>query len=189
VPFDLNQFRQFGLPDGGARPSQFEVWLTPPAVSGTAIQKVRFQIMAASIPPAQVGVIEVPYFGRKTKVAGDRTFPDWNVNVINDEKFPLRAMFEKWSNDINTLESNLRLGTAIEQYKSTDAFVLQYGKQGDLVRSYRFIGIWPSDIGPIQLDWDRTNAIETFPVTLSYDYWTLDQQNGAAYQVDAAAIS
>jgi len=132
--------------------------------------------MAAQVPAATVGVIDVPYFGRKIKVAGDRVFADWTVNIIEDEDMAVRAIMETWSNDINTLRSNYRIGTTPEDYKSSDAFVTQYGKRGDVLRRYRFVGIWPNNVEAINLDWDRTNAIATFATTLSFDYWELDEQ-------------
>jgi len=190
LAFDINSFKQFGLPFGGARPSLFEVWMTPPSASANQ-DKIRFQCMAAQLPAATVGSIDVPYFGRKIKVAGDRTFADWQVNILNDEDFPIRAIMESWSNDINTLASNVRLGANIEDYKSTDAFVTQYSKKGEgfPLRRYKFVGIYPNNIEAINLDWDRTNSIETFAVTFSYDYWEIDSQEGTLDIVDAQATN
>ena len=45
-----------------------------------------------------VGMINVPFRGRELKVAGERTFENWVVTVINDEDFKLRTAFEKWAN-------------------------------------------------------------------------------------------
>jgi len=179
VPFKIEDFKARGIPYGGARPALFEVIMsTPQFVTGDA-SKISFQCMAAQIPPATVGVIEVPYFGRKAKVAGDRVFPDWTINVINDEDFPVRDIMEQWSNGINTLENNLRLGDTIESYKTTsDALVTQYSKSGVILRQYKLISCWPNNVEAINLDWDRTNAIETFAVTLSYDYWILNSTQG-----------
>ena len=57
---------------------------------------------------SSVGEFEVPYFGRKIKIAGDRTFADWQVNIMNDEDFGVRSMFETWSNALNRHVSNVR---------------------------------------------------------------------------------
>src|SRR6266576_5422693 len=134
MAFDINQFKKFGIPQGGARPALFEVLMTPPGIAGDT-KLISFKCMAASLPAFTTGVIEVPYFGRKVKVAGDRVFQDWQVNIINDEDFSVRAMMEKWSNEINTLISNVRLSNNgdIEEYKSTDALVTQYSKFGQNV--------------------------------------------------------
>lgn len=184
MPFNVNRFKQEGLQLGGARPSLFEVEFSDfplgVGVSGGVDRKLTFTARAAQIPAMTVDPVEVPYFGRKIKVAGDRTFADWTITVMNDEDFKVRSMFENWSNKINALISNRNsAGPSPEAYK-VDAFVHQYGKagrdsvnqkDGGIIRSYQFVGLFPTTIDAIALDWDNTNAIETFDVTFSYDYW------------------
>jgi hypothetical protein len=82
-------------------------------------------------------------------------------------------MFEKWSNSLNRLESNVRDAaySGNENSYKTDMSVIQYGKDGSNIRQYDIIGAFPTSIDAIGLDWDSQNAIETFNVTFSYDYW------------------
>ena len=118
MPFNISSFKSQGPIFGGARPSLFSVTMTPPAGGGAlnpaGMNQLRFMCKAASLPEAQVSSIEIGYFGRKIKVAGERAFQDWQITVINDEDFAIRSMLESWSNGINTLESNIR-----EDRKST----------------------------------------------------------------------
>ncbi|MEK9799752.1 MAG: hypothetical protein VW647_02560, partial [Alphaproteobacteria bacterium] len=74
---------------------------------------IRKAAKASSIPASTVGQIEVPYFGRKVKMAGNRTFENWQVTVLNDEDFLVRNAFEKWSSFINSHENNLRDSSVI----------------------------------------------------------------------------
>ena len=97
---------------------------------------------AANIPASTVGVIDVPYRGRTLKIAGDRAFELWTVTVLNDKGFALRSKFEEWSTKIQALQQNLQEAKVISQYQS-DAVVRQYDRQGAVVRSYQFVGIWP----------------------------------------------
>jgi hypothetical protein len=107
-------------------------------------------------------------------MAGDRDFPDWTVSILNDETFDIRVMMEAWSNRINTMVSNVMDPSMYPLiYKST-AKVLQYGKQGNIIRGYDMIGIFPSNVDAIPLDWDQTNTIEQYDVTFAYDYWIPD---------------
>ena len=76
---------------------------------------------------------------------------------------------EEWSNGINRFEANVR---DIGRYKS-NATVIQYAKDGSAIREYKFDGIFPSVISPIDLDWSNTDQIESFQVTFTYDYWTV----------------
>jgi len=174
MPFNINSFKYNGLVYGGARPSLFNVQLSIPqgiGIDNISAQKFEFVCRTAELPASTVGSFDVPYFGRKIKLAGDRSFADWQVNVMNDEDFAVRAMFEKWSNAINRLVSNVRDPVVnFENYK-TDLTVIQYSKDGGIIRSYDIIGAFPTEIGAIALDWDSQNTMETFPVTFSYDYW------------------
>jgi hypothetical protein len=115
-----------------------------------------------------MGIIEVPYFGRKVKVAGDRTFAEWTTTAMIEESFSQRASFEEWSRLMNDGPTNER-SQANEDYK-TDVDVLLYGKNGSVIRSYTLVGCWPSDVGTIELDWGTTDTIGTYTVSWSFDY-------------------
>jgi len=172
--FNISTFKQQGLTFGGARPSQFEVYLSIPAFVAAdtgSDTKFRFTARAAQLPAATVGSIDVGYFGRMIKLAGDRTFTDWTVTVMNDEDFLVRAMFEKWSNALNKLEANQRKAYNTENdYKAT-LNVIQYSKDGNVIRAYDIIGAFPTTVDAIDLNWETQNQVETFGVTFSYDYW------------------
>ena len=174
MAFNIDEFKTRGLQYGGARPALFQVAVTPPAPIGldlTSAQKFLFAAQASSIPESTVGSIEVPYFGRNIKIAGDRTFGDWRVTVMNDEDFGVRAMFEKWSNALNRLVSNTRQAEVdFENYKAV-MNVIQYGKDGSVLREYEIIGAFPTTIDAIDLNWDSQNQIESFNVSFAYDYW------------------
>jgi hypothetical protein len=174
MPFNISTFKSNGLVYGGARPSLFNIFLSVPqgiGIDNTSVDKFRFVCRSAELPESTVSAIDVPYFGRKVKVAGDRSFGDWSVTVMNDEDFAVRSMFETWSNALNRMVSNIRdPNVAAENYK-TDLEVIQYGKDGSAIRSYMFVGAFPTSIGAISLSWDSASSIEEFPVTFSYDYW------------------
>lgn len=182
MPFNINTFRSTALPFGGARPTYFDISLTPPAGIGKGVdttKKLSVVAQSSQLPPMTLGQIEVPYFGRKIKLHGDRTYPDWTITIMNDEDFNVRSFFEHWSNEMNAIVSN-RSGFGADPlaYK-VDAIVNQYGKagpngDGGIIRSYKFVGAWPSTVSAINLDWNQTNTIETFDVTLTYDWWEPD---------------
>jgi hypothetical protein len=165
---------------GGARSSHFSVYLQNPYDKAQALfAKTAFTIKAATLPSVEIGIVPFKYFGRDVKYAGDKTFPEWSVTVVNDEDFLVRAGFEKWSERINHPKTNLRSlkegapdsipGTP-SAYKA-DAYVLQYSKTGIPIRAYNLVGVWPSVVGDIEVSWDNENQIEEFPVTFQYDYW------------------
>lgn len=170
MAFNIQDIRS-QLTSGGARSSLFQVTIQNP-VNGLGDLKVPFMCRAAEIPASTLGFVEVPYFGRRIKLAGDRTFQPWTVTIINDEDFLIRNAVENWSNAMNTLQGNIRQGGTPSPiaYKA-QAQVTQYSKTGTPLRTYQFNGLFPTDITGIPLDWNNTDQIEEFQVTFQYDWW------------------
>jgi len=170
MAFSIEQFKA-QLEFGGARQSLFQVQFSNPANS-IADVKVPFLCKAASLPSSNLGTIQVPYFGRMIKLAGDRTFDPWAVTIINDEDFLIRNALEQWTNKINSLQGNLRTfsSSAPILYKS-NAIVTQFSKTGKTLRQYTFHGIYPENVASIGLDWSATDQIEEFTVNFNYDWW------------------
>ena len=174
MPFNISTFKSRGLVYGGARPSLFSVTLSVPAgigIDNVSVDKFRFLCRTAELPASTISFVSIPYFGRSIKVGGDREFGDWSVNVMNDEDFAVRSLFELWSNAINRLESNVRDPVVSTEDYKTDLQCTQYSKDGDIIREYNIIGAFPTTVSGISLDWDSTNQIEVFAVTFAYDYW------------------
>lgn len=174
MPFNISAFKSNGLVYGGARPSLFNVFMSVPAgigIDNVSVDKFRFVCRTAELPESNISQIEIPYFGRRIKVAGERSFNDWAVTVLNDEDFSVRSMFETWSNAINRMVANVRdPAISTENYK-VDLDVIQYGKDGSTIRAYQLVGAFPTQIGAIGLNWETANAIEEFTVNFAYDYW------------------
>jgi hypothetical protein len=168
---DIKSQLQFG----GARPSLFQVTFTNPATAVADI-KVPFLCRAASLPGSSLPSIEVPYFGRRTKVAGtSRQYENWTVTVINDEDFLIRGALESWSSRINAYQGNIRnFATAAPAEYQSRAQVIQYGQTGNVLRTYIFENIFPLNVSPIELNWDSADQIEEFTVEFALDYWTID---------------
>ena len=172
--FSVAEFKA-NLQKGGARSTLFQVQLTAPNALGVQIDlnKVPFLVRSAQIPASNVGLIPIPFFGRIVKMAGDRTFEAWTVTIINDEDFAIRNALETWSNSINNMRGNVRLGSAANLSYKAQAQVTQYSKTGETLRTYNFEGLYPANISAIDLNWQNTDSIEEFQVTFEYDNWVL----------------
>lgn len=174
MAFNVFEFRS-QMQGDGARPNLFDVQLTfPTAINpGNANRKLTFMCKTASLPGSTIGHVPVFYFGRETKLAGNRTFPEWTLSILNDEDFSVRNAFEKWMNGINRHVSNVRdLWAGNSLGYSTQAFVKQYSKTGDVLKQYTFEGIFPVDVSQIDLDWGANDTIEEYSVTLAYQYFS-----------------
>lgn len=174
MAFNVAEFRSNMIGDG-ARPNLFAVTLTFPTIAegGAASgSKATFMVKSAQLPGATVGTVPMYYFGRELKFAGNRTFADWSVTIINDEDFSIRNSLESWMNAINSHAGNVRNNAATSPAGYTvDAEVTQYGKTGDTLKTYKFIGMFPVDLAPIELDWSNNDSIEDYAVTFAYQWW------------------
>ena len=174
MAFNVAEFRANLIGDG-ARPNLFSVTLSFPTFvpnSTTAGQKVTFMAKTAQLPGSTVGTVPLYYFGRELKFAGNRTFADWTLQIINDEDFTIRNSIESWMNGINSHAGNVRAANAIGPSTYTvDAEVTQYGKAGDTLKTYKFVGLYPLDLAPIDLDWGSNDTIEEYAVTFAYQWW------------------
>lgn len=185
MAFNIQQFRSAMALDG-ARPNLFEVAMTFPQVATAGIpaaaragsdglgvaQQFRFMVRAAQLPGSTVNAIPVNYFGRELKFAGNRTFPEWSVTILNDEDFKLRNSFELWLNSLNSHRFNLRNPNLTNPNSyTTQATVTQYAKTGEAIKSYTFVGLFPIDVSPIDVDWSSNDTIEEYSVTFAYQWW------------------
>lgn len=153
---------------GGVRTNLFAVNGTIPFYTANDAQ-VQFLIKAAQIPPSSLGTIEVPYRGRRIKLPGDRTFQDWSITVISDSNYSIRSAFENWSAQLNTHVGNITSTNFMSLMPTWS--VTQLNRDGSALRTYSFIGCFPSEIGAIDLSYENNDQIAEFPVTLNYSWW------------------
>lgn len=170
MAFNITEL-QAQLQFGGARPTQFMVHITNPFASA-GDTKLSFTCRATSAPPSLLGVIRVPYFGRSVPIPGDRQFMSWNVTVINDEDFVVRNALETWSNAINAHQRNVAVSPAPLDLMSQGT-ITQYGKAGNVIRTYQLNNIFPTQISDMNLDWAATDQLQEFQVTFEYSYWEI----------------
>jgi hypothetical protein len=159
------------LAGGGARNNQFKVTMPFPGYAqvGGEIEDLAFLCTSTSIPAMSIGNVNVPFRGRVIKIAGDRTFASWSINVLNDTNFKLRNAFERWQNGINNMTDNEGLSNPVDY--QVDVFVDQLDRNGNTLKSYTLRGAYPTLIGAIELNYETNDAIEDFDVTFEYQYF------------------
>ena len=189
----ISQFKG-QLAGGGVRPNLFEVELnfpngagqtlgfmsneaTPAAENATidnttsVAGKVPFMLKEANLPASNITPVEVPFRGRILKVAGERTFDTWTVTVLNDADFQIRTSMEQWMNGISRLTNGS--GEVDPSMYTADALVKQLDRNGDTLRLYNFVGLFPTNVSEIALSMDTTDTIEEFTVEFQVLYWTV----------------
>ena len=175
MAFNINDIRS-QLTGGGARSNLFQVEIPLPAIAGpdaaAASQKLTFTCRASNLPGATLNPVPVTYFGREIKLAGNRTFEDWQVTIINDEDFLVYDALNGWMNSINSHEGNIRTAGPNPLSYQASADVVHFGKQGDEIKRIKLVNLWPLNVAQIPLSWDQTDSLEEFEVTWAFDYWT-----------------
>ncbi len=66
---------------------------------------------------------------------------------------------------------------------ATDGIVTQYSRNsgGSNLVAYKFVGMFPTALGAIALDWSTVDEFEKFTVEFQYQYWLpVDGSTGAA---------
>ena len=181
------------LTGGIARPNLFEVVLAfPDGVVDESVSdidpKTRFLVKAAALPASNIAPISVPFRGRQLKIAGDRTFDEWTITVINDTDFAIRGSFERWMNSMSKVSDNA--GNINPEDYTRDAFVYQLGLSAvdaqsqsseqnmPVLRTYKFYSVFPTNVSQIDLSYDSSDSVEEFTVTLQVQWWEAAGQGG-----------
>ena len=167
------------LQGGGARTNLMEMTLgSVPGGGGTT--DWRYLCKGSQIPPSNITPIEVAYFGRQVKVAGEsREFPALSTIVVNDEGHTLKAALEKWMAILNGHKSNKAKENILSSRSgyTTQITLKMFRKDGEADQTWKFISAWPSNVSAIDLSWDSGNTIQEFTVDWQYDYYSHEQAN------------
>ena len=148
---------------GGVRGNRFSVYI--PRMG----ENIEFMCKSAAIPGSTLPAIEVPFRGHKLKVAGDRTFEDWTVSIINDVNFTTRTAVEQWMESIQELDSGV--GATDLDYLVSRATISQLNRDDSILATYELYNMYPSTLNQIELSFDTADEIQTFDVTFSYSHW------------------
>ena len=166
---NINDFKA-KLAGGGARSNQFKVTMPFPGYAqvGGETEDLAFLCRSTTIPAMNVGVVEVPFRGRKIYIGGDRTFDPWSITVLNDTNFKIRNAMERWQNGINNMSDNEGLTNPVDY--QVDAFVDHLDRNGNSIKSYTLSGFMPVGIGAIDLNYYEQAAVEEFTAEFRYQY-------------------
>jgi len=172
--FNINQFRE--SLNSGSKANLFRCEILgvpgdvddPEGILGSN-GKFPFLCRSGAIPAYTLGIIEVPFRGRRIKVPGDRTFADWTVTVINDESQGVRKVFDNWIAYINNPDGEEVIRENTDDYRCTIQ-ITHLKADGSKSRVYQLYDAFPTDIGAVDLSYDSVDVIQEFTVTFQYHY-------------------
>jgi hypothetical protein len=129
-----------------------------------------YHCRAASMPPATMSTIPVPYRGRIFKMPGVRTYATWEMTVLDDRNHGGYRFFSDWSNAINGHSNNQTQGQALDMSDlMTDITVFQLSLNGDqVVKQATLQRAWCSNVGQLSFDMENNENLITFTVQLEF---------------------
>ena len=157
---------------GGARPNLFKAIVNFPAYAAGDTELTSFMCKGAQLPGSTIAQLDVPFRGRQLKIAGDRTFENWIITVINDTGMEVRNAMERWMNGMNEHVNNTGLSNPTDY--QADMAIEQLDKAGNITKTYTIRGAYPINVSAIELSYETNDQIEELTVELAYQYWEAD---------------
>jgi hypothetical protein len=123
--------------------------------------------------------------GVKYKMAGNAAFDDWNVTFLCDEYHKVRHKFLAWQSLI--YDPIRQIPYTSGSYKKNGIQVLQLSRDGDIVSGFEFFGLYPSQVGEVQLSHSNMD-VGKFTVTFAYDYFIVNTEYSSGKSPEFAKL-
>jgi hypothetical protein len=136
-------------------------------------RKIGFAIKAANVPDLNVAEIPVNFRSATVRIPGDRDASGmWEVTVRASLDNVPRDAFEAWNDALNgTVEHDVAKDLDLDVMQLFGVGeVHQLSRNGRIIKSWAFNGIWPSVVGAIAYDWTSANTIVEFPATFVFQH-------------------
>ena len=181
--FNINTFRS--KLNGGSKANLFRMDIAlNDTIDDVDLDAANFSVLCKSgaIPAFTLGVIEVPFRGRRIKIPGDRTYGDWTATFVNDGNQNIRKTFDNWLKSIVNPDGEEEIRSSSEDTYRSTITVNQLKADGTIDRKYKLFDAFPTDVSAIDLSYYTTDAIQEFTVTFQYHYldvWVGDGEPAA----------
>lgn len=127
---------------------------------------------STNLPAYKIGVVEVPFQTQKWRIAHTAQFDgNWQVKFLCDEGHSIRNKLIGWMQ--RAYDPAILRNGAPSEYKADNIKVIQLDRTSNAVVQYQFVGMFPSEVGQIEVAHADNNEPEQFDCTFTYDYWTM----------------
>lgn len=124
---------------------------------------------SASIPGRKITDMPLKYQGFTFHVPGPVEYSgSWKVDFKVPGDFLVRNALERWS--FETYNEETSCGNFSIPCPSSTIDIGLIDNKCRIIRQYRLVGVYPSDIGEISYDQTSTE-IASFPMTWAYQWW------------------
>lgn len=125
----------------------------------------------AQLPTSDIGVLEIPYKGRKVKMPAERQFAEWTVTIMETAQMEVRKAMERWMSQMDAEDRIVRDTNAI---CDIEVHLLQGDNATDAI-VYTLYGAFPSSLASVDLSFDEQTAPLEYSVTFQYGYHTVSK--------------
>ena len=131
-----------------------------------ATEQIEFLCQGAAIPSGTTGTIEIPFKGTMLKLAGDNTYSDWTVSILNNQDFNIYKTIQRW----RSFQKSDALGTKSNDlsYKSV-ATIEQLDGDENVIYTCSLIGLFPSTVAELTRGQGENDSVDIFDATFVYD--------------------
>ena len=143
------------------------------SITNKGMDDLDFHGKGTQLPSSDLGVIEIPYKGRKLKVPGQRTFAEWTVTIMEMEDMSIRSALEKWMDELDKSDTGVRKSSEV-----VDIIVKLLKNNGSSSISYTLFGAFPTSIASVDLNFDEQTAPLEYQVTFQYSFHTVSSGGG-----------
>lgn len=122
-------------------------------------------VESCPLPTTSNDPIELAYGNAKVKVAGQAAFDDIELQVKDAIGADIEKKLSDWRKQVYDPETD-KIGWAAD-YKRNGR-IHQYAPDGTYQRSWRIIGVWPTNFNPGEMNYDGSDK-KLISMTLSVD--------------------
>lgn len=125
----------------------------------------------AQLPTSDIGVLEIPYKGRKVKMPAERQFAEWTVTIMETARMEVRKALETW---MSQMDAEDRIARDTNAICNIEVHLLQGDNATDAI-VYTLFGAFPSSLASVDLSFDEQTAPLEYSVTFQYGYHTVSK--------------
>lgn len=156
--------------DDLAKPSKFEVKITPPPVLGNIIDPATLALRceSATLPGRTLATSDLRIYGPTEKYPYQSTYEDVTLTFIVTSSMIEKTLFSTWLDHINSPK------TWNFEYKSnyvTDILITQYDTSNREMHEVKLIEAFPISINQLDLDWSSDAPYHKLSVVFAFTYW------------------
>jgi hypothetical protein len=175
MAFNVTEFRNhFAKHNDFAKPSKFDVRISPPPGLGLNTADLRFQCEATELPGYSINTVDARYYGVSSFIASFSTFADITLTFICAGDFWEKKLFDRWMHlivPINDYNPNYK-----DVYTSPKIIINQFSEvasesnSAPIIYNASLFGAFPVNIAPLSVNWAE-DGVHRLAVTFKYEYW------------------